>query len=80
MDENTWRLAQVVMWFIGLQTAILGGIFIFMWNNLSKRIEDLSIKIEDLAVKIDRIEENFSAKAEDFSAKIDNVRLKLMLN
>jgi len=36
VDENTWRLAQLMMWLIGGQTAILGFIFLFIWNHFSK--------------------------------------------
>lgn len=63
MDENTWRFVQIVMWLIGLQTVILGGVFAFLWNNLSKRIDDLSSnlskKIDDLSSKVERNEAKF---------------------
>jgi hypothetical protein len=36
MDENGWRICQVVMWLMGLQTAILGAILGIMWNKISK--------------------------------------------
>lgn len=72
MDENTWRLAQIIMWLIGLQTAVLGGVFAFLWNNLSKRVEDLSTRVDekfdDLSARIDRNEAKFNARL-DF--KID---------
>jgi len=59
MDENTWRLAQMIMWLIGGQTAILGFIFAFIWNHISK-IEkcqqELSNKISDMDKRLYGIE------------------------
>lgn len=52
MDENMWRFTQVIMWIIGIQTGVLGGIFLFLWNNLSKRIDDQGKKIDDIILKI----------------------------
>lgn len=66
MDENTWKLAQIGMWVIGIQTTILGGIFIFLWSNLNGKINDvfreLSKRIDDLSIKVDRNEAKFNAK------------------
>lgn len=42
MDENTWRFAQLMVWLIGLQTVILIACLGFIWNNLSKRLDELS--------------------------------------
>ena len=67
MDENIWRFAQIVMSLIGIQTVVLGGIFAFLWNNLSKRIDDLS-------TKIDRNETKFNAKLD---SKIDTLQHSL---
>lgn len=47
MDENTWRLSQVIMWIVGTQTVVLGGILAFIWNNLSKRVDHLENKMEN---------------------------------
>jgi hypothetical protein len=68
MDENIWRVVQIFMWVIGIQTGILGGIFIFLWNNLSKRIDDLS-------GKVDRNEVKFNAKLD---SKIDPIEKDLI--
>lgn len=74
MDENTWRFAQIVMWLIGLQTVVLGGIFAFLWNNLSKRVDDVSVnlskRIDDLSLKVDRNEAKFNAKLD---SKLDPI-------
>lgn len=79
MDENTWRFAQIVMWLIGLQTVILGGIFAFLWNNLSKRMDDLGLKLDksvfDINGKIDRNEAKFNAKLD---SKLDPIEKDLV--
>lgn len=36
MDENTWRLAQVVMWLIGCQTVIIGTALGIIWAKICK--------------------------------------------
>lgn len=56
MDENTWRLAQIMMWVIGIQTTVLGTVFLFLWNNLSKKIDELSKKMEEMNLKISEID------------------------
>lgn len=48
MDENTWRFAQLMMWVIGIQTAFITGLMGFVWNNLSKRIDEMEDKISKL--------------------------------
>lgn len=53
MDENTWRLAQMIMWLIGGQTAILGFIFAFIWNHISK-IEKNGVETNNKIAEIDK--------------------------
>ncbi len=53
MDENTWRLAQLIMWLIGGQTAILGFIFGFIWNHISK-IEKNGAEMNNKISEIDK--------------------------
>lgn len=75
MDENIWRFAQIVVWLIGLQTVVLGGIFAFLWNNLSKRIDDLGTKLDkntgEINAKIDRNEAKFNAKLDTKSDPLE---------
>lgn len=59
MDENTWRLAQLIMWLLGGQTAILGFIFIFIWNHISKiekNGQDIGVKLAELDKRLYGIE------------------------
>lgn len=53
MDENTWRVVQVGMWVVGLQTAFLTAVMAFIWNNLSKRIEKVEITLGDRIGKVE---------------------------
>lgn len=66
MDENTWRLAQIMMWAIGIQTGVLGGIFLFMWNNLSKRIDDLSKTQMEMNTKISEMDKRLYGIAKQY--------------
>jgi len=52
MDENTWRFAQLLMWLIGIQTALLGSILGIIWAKTCK-IDD---KITDIDKRFFAIE------------------------
>ena len=42
MDENTWRFAQLMMWLIGLQSAILIAILGVIWSKINRMDEKVS--------------------------------------
>lgn len=48
MDENTWRLAQMLMWFLGIQTLVLGSILGIIWGSISGIKKDIKEIHEDL--------------------------------
>jgi hypothetical protein len=52
MDENTWRFAQLLMWLIGLQTALLAGILGILWS----KINSMDDKITDLGNRMAAVE------------------------
>lgn len=62
MDETSWKIVQIGMWVIGGQTAILGFLFLFIWNNFSKKIEEQGIFLKTLFDKVDRNEAKLNAK------------------
>lgn len=51
MDENTWKIIQVAMWLLGLQTTIIIAILGAVYASLSKKIEKLDSKIEKLEIQ-----------------------------
>ena len=48
MDENTWRLAQLLMWVIGIQATFLVACIGFTWSNLSNILDKIEDKIKDI--------------------------------
>jgi hypothetical protein len=53
MDENTWRFAQLMMWLIGIQTALLTAILGVIWSKLN-RMEDRQIKTDEKLSDVDK--------------------------
>lgn len=53
MDENTWRFAQLMMWLIGIQTALLSAILGVIWSKLN-RMEDKQCKTDEKISDIDK--------------------------
>lgn len=73
MDENTWRIVQIAMWMLGIQTAFLGSLIGFAWSSINKKldksnaelktdIKDLSETITDIDKRLCRLEGAFSSK------------------
>jgi len=56
MDENTWRLAQCIMWLLGVQTTLLIASLGFIWVNLSNRLDKLDVKQDNLDKRLVAIE------------------------
>lgn len=56
MDENTWRVAQVMMWLIGIQTVLIMASLGFIWNNLSKRLDKLELKVDSMDKRLVAVE------------------------
>lgn len=59
MDENTWRLAQMLMWFLGLQTVVMGSILGFILASISglkKDIKDIHEDLNEIRKDISRID------------------------
>lgn len=53
MDDHLWQLTHILLWVIGIQMCILGGVLLFMWwSNLSKRVEDLSQRYDEQTERI----------------------------
>lgn len=53
MDENTWRFAQLMMWLIGIQTALFSAILGAIWCRIGK-VDDRLGKMDDKMNDIDK--------------------------
>jgi hypothetical protein len=56
MDENTWRIVQVIMWAMGIQTTLIISSLGFIWNNLGKRLDKVENKIDSLDKRLVSVE------------------------
>ena len=52
MDENTWRLAELALAAIGIQTTILIALFGAMWSGFNKRIDKLDSRMDRIEINI----------------------------
>lgn len=78
MDENTWRCLQIVMWAIGLQSTLLGGIFIFFWNNLSKRIDEVSTNLKkEITSSSEELRKEMNASSTDLKKEMNALSVEL---
>ena len=68
MDENTWRIVQIGMWLLGIQTTIILAVLGAFYSNMSKKVEKLEEKLTKvngdssslLASKIDKLDEKIT--------------------
>ena len=60
MDENTWRFAQLMMWFMGLQTVVIMAALGFMWSHLNKKFDLIDQKFDKLHLRLEKIEEKIT--------------------
>lgn len=58
MDDNTWNLAQLMIWIIGAQTAFITAILSALWCKLNKT-ED---KIDSVDRRLSHLEGAFFMK------------------
>jgi hypothetical protein len=56
MDENTWRLAQIAMALVGVQSTILIALFGAMWSNINKRFDKVDARFEKLETTVSDID------------------------
>jgi hypothetical protein len=61
MDENTWRIVQMAMWLVGIQTTVIIAVFGAMWASMLRRFDAMdkkfTEKFEILEKKIEKLDE-----------------------
>ncbi len=62
MDENTWRLMQVGMWVIGLQTTVILAAIGAAYSSLNKRLERVEANINDIDKRLHVVESILNRK------------------
>lgn len=76
MDENTWRLAQIGMWLIGLQTTIIIAIFGAMWASFNRKFDLIDKKFEQIERRFEQVERRFEQvekRFEKMEARFDKI-------
>ena len=61
MADNTWQIAQMMMWAVGIQTLVISAILGVTWNSLNKRLDRISDKIDKLDDRIQQIDKRMVA-------------------
>lgn len=60
MDENTWRIVQMGMWIIGIQTAVILAAMGALHASMTKKVENLDAEIKSankaIGEKIDKLD------------------------
>lgn len=56
MDENSWKIIQIIMWILGIQTAFLTIVMGFIWVNLSWKVDHLELELKGLQNKVEDID------------------------
>lgn len=63
MDENIWKLAQIVMWLVGIQTAIIIAVITTMWASMNRKFD----KVDQ---RFDKLEEKLTKKIDEGDSKL----------
>ncbi len=45
MNENIWRLAQFIMWAIGIQTGVIITTLGFLWAHMNKKFDTIENRV-----------------------------------
>lgn len=61
MDENTWRIVQIGMWLLGIQTTVIMAVLGAIYTSLSKKIEKVDFKIDKIETQMNDIDKRVFA-------------------
>jgi hypothetical protein len=56
MDENTWRIVQIAMWMLGIQTTLILSVFGAMWVHFSNRFDKIEQRFEKMEQRMHNFE------------------------
>lgn len=70
MDENTWRLAQVAMWLVGIQATVVIALLGSMWASMLRRFESMDKKFSDRFDNIEKRIEKLDEKVTDIDRRV----------
>lgn len=70
MEENLWRIVQVIMWVLALQATILIALIGAMWSSILKRFEKVEEKFNKIDQRFDKVDQRFEKVDQRFD-KID---------
>lgn len=69
MDENTWRIVQIALWLVGIQTTLILSALGFLCSHLNgkftkidEEFKDMRKENQEIRVSIIRLEGAFYAK------------------
>ncbi len=60
MDENTWKLAQIFMWALGIQTTLLLTIISGLWISVNRNFDKIEAKFDKIDERFTRVDEKLT--------------------
>ena len=70
MDENLWKISQILMWIVGIQTTVIIATLGTIYAALSKKSEKLD---ERLSGRIDKLDDKLCSRIEKLEEKVINI-------
>lgn len=61
MDENTWKLLQIAMWLLGIQTTVIIAIMGIIYASISKKLDKAETKSENTNILFNDIDKRLFA-------------------
>lgn len=61
MDENTWRIVQMGMWIIGIQTTVILAVMGALHASLTKKIDAIIARLDRVDNKVNELDKRIIA-------------------
>lgn len=74
MEETIWKIAQVGMWGLGIQTTIILTVLVAINASFNRKLDRLE---EKLCGKIEKLEEKLVAKIDKLDEKANDIDKRL---
>lgn len=61
MDENLWRVIQIFMWIIGIQTTIIIAVLGAIWSSINKKFDAIDKRFELVDKRFESVDKRFES-------------------
>jgi hypothetical protein len=77
MDENTWRMTQVFMWLMGIQTTVIIAVVGAMWSSILRKFDAIDKKFESQDKKFTDRSDSLDRRIDRLDEKITDIDRKV---